>query len=1074
MSRVDFRALGNVSVLVDGADRPLRPMERALLAILLANHNRVVGAERLADLLWRGSPPRSSRIALRVHVDRLRQAIQAGEVSRIVFASGGYRAIVEPHELDIIRFETAMSRGRAVRDRHPDAAAILFREALAEWNGTPFDLVDDIPVVDEARAALERRYADLLVCIADAEFAAGQEGTVVADLMRWCVADPYSEPLAAALATALYRTGDQVAALERCRAFRKLLRDELGLTASAEFGRLHDDILNRVLPAPAVSARPAMRVFSSVPGRSREVDDILRIVQRAEAEPALIAITGPRGVGTSAVLAEVHRQLPASVLVRCDPRSPLAALTQLEQALQITVGEANQDPRDVGADLRVQVLCSRLRDAQVTAVLIDDVYAMDPDEAEVFRRVRARLDAALTVITAGRELSAAGNRLVDDTTMLATVYSVGVGPFDSDAARAVVASILRADQIEDADLVSSIVATSKGDAYVLTGLARHVLAGGDLGTAPASIAEFVNRVISGLDPASRHILACASVIGSDLLDLSFIASVCGEPRSVVIEAAEAALMLGVLHDSSRGVEFRHAYFREGAANGLSPLRRADLNRRVAELLIDSGCDDAARIAAHLRAAARFGPTEQGLTWTLREARSLLVAGAPAACAARAAQARDLAVAASAPQHVVIECALLESEACNASGHVGRALDLACIAATQARRAKLHAAFASAAILAAGPMLPSRQEREQAAALTAEALVFTDADASKARIELLEAWVRSRVLIGEPPDAETFAVARELEEVAGAEPSADIACLVHRARYNLSWRIGASSRDRLQISSALVAAAIRADRHAIRLEGLRMQVCDRLEGGDISRVGGALEAYRVQSAGLGSPLHEWWSSVLSVTAADLVGDVAGTLAWRSRAERQAMSVGPESVVLASLERDFADAVRTNDFTALADDSVDVGEVAAEPLVALATTVVARMLGAPASASALRRQVGSFRHGPYAVAAAALVLLGLPDDAAEDERRAVATELIPMLARAQGGLCIINGAGCLGPVDAYLANACLEIGDFAAGARYLQSAHQLVEATAPSWAQWLTDWEVTRCQMEPSNLAASRSS
>ena len=48
MPAVDFRVLGRVGVTVDGEPRRLRPMETTVLAVLLADANRVSFSRRAA------------------------------------------------------------------------------------------------------------------------------------------------------------------------------------------------------------------------------------------------------------------------------------------------------------------------------------------------------------------------------------------------------------------------------------------------------------------------------------------------------------------------------------------------------------------------------------------------------------------------------------------------------------------------------------------------------------------------------------------------------------------------------------------------------------------------------------------------------------------------------------------------------------------------------------------------------------------------------------------------------------------------------------------------------------------
>ena len=68
MSAVDFRVLGRVGVTVDGQPQRLRPMEATVLAVLLAEANRLVSMDALVDRVWRGEPPRTATTAIRVHM----------------------------------------------------------------------------------------------------------------------------------------------------------------------------------------------------------------------------------------------------------------------------------------------------------------------------------------------------------------------------------------------------------------------------------------------------------------------------------------------------------------------------------------------------------------------------------------------------------------------------------------------------------------------------------------------------------------------------------------------------------------------------------------------------------------------------------------------------------------------------------------------------------------------------------------------------------------------------------------------------------------------------------------------
>jgi DNA-binding SARP family transcriptional activator len=73
-----FGVLGLLTVRV-GEDPVVIPSgkQRAVLAALLLRTGQVVSFGELAEIVWDGSPPRSSHATLKNYVKRLRQARQA-------------------------------------------------------------------------------------------------------------------------------------------------------------------------------------------------------------------------------------------------------------------------------------------------------------------------------------------------------------------------------------------------------------------------------------------------------------------------------------------------------------------------------------------------------------------------------------------------------------------------------------------------------------------------------------------------------------------------------------------------------------------------------------------------------------------------------------------------------------------------------------------------------------------------------------------------------------------------------------------------------------------------------------
>src|SRR5919109_4501365 len=120
--KMDFRILGPLEVWADGERLELGGQkQRALLAMLLLDANRVVSRDRLIEALWEDEPPETALKALQVYVSQLRKLLGK---ERLVTRTPGYLLRVEPDELDLTRFEHLAEIGR------PD-------EALALWRGPP-------------------------------------------------------------------------------------------------------------------------------------------------------------------------------------------------------------------------------------------------------------------------------------------------------------------------------------------------------------------------------------------------------------------------------------------------------------------------------------------------------------------------------------------------------------------------------------------------------------------------------------------------------------------------------------------------------------------------------------------------------------------------------------------------------------------------------------------------------------------------------------------------------------------------------------------------------------------------
>src|ERR671928_254484 len=279
----EFGLLGPLLVSRDGAPLPLGgPKLRTLLAILLLDANKTVSADRLVDSLWGESPPETARNTLQVYVSQLRKLLSPGTLET---APPGYRLVVDPETVDLLRFERLAVRGRtALAAGDAATAAQELAAALALWRGPP---LADLAWEEFAQAEvlrLEELHLATLEDRIDADLALGRHAALVAELERLVAEHPFRERLRAQLMLALYRAGRQADALAVYQRTRRTLVDELGIEPGETLQKLERAILAHDPSLNAPQGRPTPeRALPTPPtpllGRERELGALADLVR---------------------------------------------------------------------------------------------------------------------------------------------------------------------------------------------------------------------------------------------------------------------------------------------------------------------------------------------------------------------------------------------------------------------------------------------------------------------------------------------------------------------------------------------------------------------------------------------------------------------------------------------------------------------------------------------------------------------------------------------------------------------------------------------------------------------------
>ncbi len=241
---MDFRILGPLQVEDDGRAMPLGgPKQRALLALLILQANRVAARERLIDDLWGDRAPETATTALQGYVSALRKTVGP---ERIITHAPGYLLRVDPEAVDLGRFERLTREGRAaLAAGNAEQASKTLTEALALWRGPALVDVDSAPFAYAEALRLEELRLAALEERLDADLALGRHADVVAELEALVAQHPLRERLRGQLMLALYRCGRQAQALQAYQVARRLLVGELGIEPGSALRALEQGILNQ-------------------------------------------------------------------------------------------------------------------------------------------------------------------------------------------------------------------------------------------------------------------------------------------------------------------------------------------------------------------------------------------------------------------------------------------------------------------------------------------------------------------------------------------------------------------------------------------------------------------------------------------------------------------------------------------------------------------------------------------------------------------------------------------------------------------------------------------------------------
>jgi DNA-binding SARP family transcriptional activator/tetratricopeptide (TPR) repeat protein len=624
---MEFRILGPLEVLADGRVLDLGGQkQRALLAVLVLEPNRVVSSDRLIEALWEEEPPQTAQKALQVYVSQLRKLLGK---ERLQTKAPGYLLRVEQGELDLGTFQHLYKEGRHA-------------EALSLWRGPP---LAEFAYQRFAQSEIARLEELRLACLEDrieADLGSGLQAGLIGELDALVKEHPLRQSLRAQLMLALYRSGRDAEALDAYQNARRVLVEELGIEPSRALRELQQAILNQdpvleLAPASAVAVAATEASRAIFVGREPELEELRGGLDAAVAgRGGLFLLVGEPGIGKSRLADELIRQARARgarVLVgRCweaggaPPYWPWvqALRTYLEQsepaALRSQLGTGASDLAQLLPELRdpfpdlpepptlepesarfrlfeaVSAFLRRVGQARPLVLILDDLHAADEPSLLLLQFLARELEESrLLVVGACRDvdpipkgpLRTALTELAREP-VTRSLALAGLG--EREVARFIE---LTSGEAPSEELVATIHEETEGNPLFVGEIVWLLAAEGGLADAeaprlaiPQSVRDVIARRLRHLSEECNRLLVLASVLGREFaLDaLARLAGVSGDELLEELDEAMAARVVADVPGDPGRLRFAHVLIRDTLYEGLTTVRRVRLHRLATEAL----------------------------------------------------------------------------------------------------------------------------------------------------------------------------------------------------------------------------------------------------------------------------------------------------------------------------------------------------------------------------------------------------------------------------------------------------------------------------------------------------------
>ncbi|WP_159587168.1 ATP-binding protein [Chelativorans xinjiangense] len=634
-ARLQVRLLGAVEIILDGRRlRAFNALRLQRFLALIALRRDPQHRSRLAFELWPDSDEHQARTNLRKLLHEFRHSLpDIGEFIEIDNETMRWIP-TGPTEVDVLRFRDAMAAGD-------------FELAARLYSGDLLPASYDDWVLDE-RTKLRAEAYQALVRLTEEAAGRDDHKAMIRYAQRIADLEPTDEAAVRIQMEAHLALGDRAAALRCYHRYGEVLQRELAVTPGEAIGAMYQQL--RAGAPNRDEARDLPVAESPFVGRNLEWNQLIEAWNTARQGRAhLLLVTGEPGIGKSRLALELGRRVradghlvasarayeaagrlpwgPVVDLLRSDAirshidtldtvwRTELARLLpELRDASQPSEpkrsGDVAQRHRLFDAVSRAFVASDRPR-----LLIIDDLQWCDPETIELIGFVvrSGRTAPVLIVGTIRWEEIPEHHPFVGLVDALGHDQAVTTVPLDrlDEATTATLAARLRAEDTIDPGLAARLWSETEGNPlFVIETLRAGISSDGSQAVLTPTMRAVLRARLGQLTDGARLIAEVAAVIGRPF-SVGLLVSATGTDEGEVVDHVDELWRRRIIHDQGLTYDFSHDKLRAVALEMVTPARRRQLHRAVAEAIVVERRKDrdaaSPQLAAHYDQAGMVEP-----------------------------------------------------------------------------------------------------------------------------------------------------------------------------------------------------------------------------------------------------------------------------------------------------------------------------------------------------------------------------------------------------------------------------------------------------------------------------------